>query len=373
VKLLLLTTQLDVGGIETNIVRLVRSLTRRGHHCAVGARPGTVSDEVVAAGGSIVPLGMRPLTLLADVLRLRRHIARAQPDAIHVFSATAAAVTWLALRTSRRRPPVVASVMGLAESPDEPIERVERRARLVVRGADLVIVTAPAIGAVVRRLGVAADRIVEDTVVGVEAAAPVTTQRRMSVRATLGVDERTPVVSTIGRLEPRKSPDLFVDAAAQVLRQRPDVVFLVIGDGSLEVEVEARVRELGLSERIRLLGSRRDIEDLLVASDVYVRPGVLEGFIGITVLEAQAVGVPVVSFRTEDVQLAIEHEETGLLARLGDAADLAVQIERLLTDRSLADRIGQAGRRRFLDTYELEGVVKRLEQHYRRVAGEGAR
>ena len=57
--------------------------------------------------------------------------------------------------------------------------------------------------------------------------------------------------------------------------------------------------------------TRDDVERILAATDVYVRPGVVEGFIGITVLEAQALGVPVVSFRTDDVQLAVEGHDVG--------------------------------------------------------------
>lgn len=369
-KILFLTNQLDVGGIETNIVRLTRSLSNRGHACIVGARPGSLSSEVSDAGGRTLALAMRPrpLALARDALALRRALAEEQPDVVHVFSATAAAVAWLPLRTISDRPPVVASVMGLFDEPNESQSSVRRRTKRVIAGADRVVVMAPAIGEVVRSLGLDEAHVIDDTVVGVEAARPVSTDRRRAVRSSLGLDESVPIVTTVGRLEPRKSPELFVEAAATVLRTRPDVVFLVVGDGALEDRVRRHLDELGIARSFRLLGSRRDVEDLMVATDVYVRPGVVEGFIGITVLEAQAVGTPVVSFCTDDVQLAIEDGVSGLLARNGDAGDLADCIGRLLDDRELATEIGRAGRARFHERYELEGVVDRLEALYASLA-----
>jgi glycogen(starch) synthase len=103
---------------------------------------------------------------------------------------------------------------------------------------------------------------------------------------------------------------------------------------------------------------------------VCVRPGVVEGFIGITVLEAQALGVPVLSFDTEDVRLAITDGETGLLVPRGDVAALAAAVRRLLDDPALAARIAQCGRAHVERTYALPAVVSRLEQLYGQVLDE---
>jgi glycosyltransferase involved in cell wall biosynthesis len=123
---------------------------------------------------------------------------------------------------------------------------------------------------------------------------------------------------------------------------------------------------------VRLLGHRSDVYPLLRASDVCVRPGVVEGFIGITVLEAQALGVPVVSFDTQDVRLAIEDERTGLLVPRGDTRALAEAVGRLLTEPELAGRLGPAGREQVQGTYGLPSVLSGLERLYADVAGRRA-
>jgi glycosyltransferase involved in cell wall biosynthesis len=100
-----------------------------------------------------------------------------------------------------------------------------------------------------------------------------------------------------------------------------------------------------------------------------VRPGIVEGLVGITVLAAQALGVPVVSFYTEDVRLAVRHEETGLLVPIGDVTSLAAAIDRLLDDCVLAAKVGAAGQSHVRDTYCISAVVDGLEELYCQATG----
>jgi glycosyltransferase involved in cell wall biosynthesis len=188
------------------------------------------------------------------------------------------------------------------------------------------------------------------------------------VRAELDVALDTRLVVTIGRLDPTKSHELFIRAAADVLRTREDVLFVVVGGGALLNELHAEVAATGRPDRIRLLGEREDITRLLAATDVYVRPGVVEGFIGITVLEAQVLGVPCVAFETQDVKLAVEPGITGVLVPPGDTAALAAEVSALLDAPDRAATLGAAGRARALARYGLPAVVDRLEELYEQLA-----
>src|SRR6266849_4802862 len=103
------------------------------------------------------------------------------------------------------------------------------------------------------------------------------------------------------------------------------------------------------------------------ATDVYVKPGVVEGFIGITVLEALGLGKPVVAFETEDVKLALTDGETGLIARNGDVASLAERIVYLLRNPSVGNRLGQAGQQVVLQRFDFGVLAGRLEEFYQGV------
>jgi glycosyltransferase involved in cell wall biosynthesis len=368
-RVLLVTNSLGVGGIETNLVRLTRALTTRGHELHVAAAPGELAPDVITAGGTHTELRMsprHPAALARDVRRVAALVRTARPDVVHVFSAASAAVVQLSRPLwGGAGPPVVASVMGLHAAPGEADLAVRVRVLLTALGSARFVVMAPAIDAVVRSVHVRASKVVHQSVVGVELPEGDVPGDRHRLRRELGIPCDAAVVTTIGRLEPRKSHHLFLQAAADVLRRTDrDVRFLVAGDGAEESRLRSEIERLGVQGQVRLLGHRSDVYPLLRASDVCVRPGVVEGFIGITVLEAQALGVPVISFDTQDVRLAVQHEQTGLLVPGGDVSAMADAVLRLLGDATLAAALGAAGRDHVRRTYGMPAVVDALEKLY---------
>jgi len=191
------------------------------------------------------------------------------------------------------------------------------------------------------------------------------------VRREFGFPSEALVVSTIGALHPRKSHDLFVQAAVHVVEAEPRARFLVIGEGELRSELEHLVRSKGLADQLLFTGVRRDVARLLSATDVYVKPGVVEGFIGITVLEALVLGKPVVAFETMDVKLALSDGETGLIAANSDVVSLAERIVYLLHNPSIGNRLGQAGQQVVLQRFDFGVLAGRLEEFYQGVLERG--
>jgi glycosyltransferase involved in cell wall biosynthesis len=373
-NVLFLTNFLQVGGIETNLVLLTHELARRGHNVTVASRGGTLvpqlCDPIRHVSLHIAP---RPREFHGDVSTLRRLLRWAGSEGsgvVHVLSASTSALLAVARLCSTcawgsSRPLFVASVMGLQTDPDEP-EYVTRLRTLATNvGADRVIVTSPAIEKTIDALPIRASKKVVMSVVGVRVVATDEARRdRSAVRQELGVNESDRIVLTIGQLHPRKSHGLFIRAAAHICKRRGDVRFFIVGDGEERERLAAQISQLGLSQRLTLLGERLDVHRLLSATDIYVRPGVAEGFAGITVLEAQTLGVPVVAFFTQDVTLAIEHGVTGWLVPPKDTEALGDAVLALLEDPQVARRLGDAGRRHVERSFALEHVVDRLEALY---------
>src|SRR5207245_1673179 len=198
-----------------------------------------------------------------------------------------------------------------------------------------------------RRVGAPDQSLVDFNFVGldVDAFQP-SPDDYLSVRREFGFPPETQIVSTIGALHPRKSHELFVKAAVAVGNAEPRARFLVIGEGELRADLELLARAKGLADRLRFTGVRNDVARLLSATDVYVKPGVVEGFIGITVLEALGLGRPVVAFKTEDVKLALTDGETGLIAPNGDVASVAERIVYSLRNPTVGSALGLAGQQR---------------------------
>src|SRR5207244_1885834 len=142
---------------------------------------------------------------------------------------------------------------------------------------------------------------------------------------------------------------------------------LVIGDGELRSELQLVARARGLGDRLVFTGVRDDVARLLSATDVYVKPGVVEGFIGITVLEALGLGKPVVAFDTEDVKMALIDGETGMIVPNGDVARLADRILYLLRNPSIGAELGRAGQQLVMDRFDFGVLAGRLEAFYQQV------
>jgi glycosyltransferase involved in cell wall biosynthesis len=377
-NVLFLTNTLEVGGIEKNLVLLSHELAQRGHNVTVASRGGTLLTELCKAPVRHVPLHVawRPRHLREDISVLRRLLRWAGnngPGVVHIFSASTAALCAMARLGSRcasgsKRPLFVTSVMGLKNDPGEHQFLTLLRAFVTNLGADRVIVTSPTIGETINALPVPRSK---QTAMPVQAVRiiPVDESQRLrdyfAVREEFVVRQGERIVLTIGRLNATKSHELFIRAAAQVCKRRGNVRFLIVGEGEERERLTNEISEQEVDDHVMLLGERLDVHRLLSATDVYVRPGIVEGFVGMTVLEAQTLGIPVVAFSTEDVKLSIEHSLTGWLVPAGDSDALAEAVLGLLDDPKRARRLGEAGRRHVEEIFSLHRVVDGLEALYR--------
>ena len=175
-----------------------------------------------------------------------------------------------------------------------------------------------------------------------------------------------PVISLSGRLTYQKNIGLFLEAASMVARLRPRARFLVIGEGELEDALRRQARELGLGEHVHFLGVRSDIPDLLRATDVMTLTSHYEG-VSNTLLEAMAVGIPVVSTAHAGVEELLTNEIDGLIVAMGDARALSDNYVRLIDDPELRRRIGEAARDTVRRRFTIESLGENLYSVYERV------
>jgi glycosyltransferase involved in cell wall biosynthesis len=281
-------------------------------------------------------------------------------------------VLWLAklLYGTRRAfqnkiPPVVSSIMGLQTSPDEWYAATQLRNYCVCLAAQRVYIISPAIGKFVRRLPLKKSRLQDLNVVGIKLPSPPTIDT-LALKKELGIPPGDRLVMTIGRLEACKSHELFIHTACKVLQRNPDVSFLIVGVGPLEAQLMSIIDKNNVSSKVKLIGLRTDVYELLSMCDVYMKPGVVDGFIGITVLEAQAMGVPVVAWYTLDVTMAIDNGVTGFLINGMDTNAMADKIGVLLADKRYTEKIGENGRTFVQKTFTIEGIARNLVKAYKR-------
>jgi glycosyltransferase involved in cell wall biosynthesis len=183
----------------------------------------------------------------------------------------------------------------------------------------------------------------------------------------LGLPDDGFLVSTAGRLdEPTKGFRYFIDAAKQLVDRGKQVNFLIAGEGPSRAQLESQALSLGLKENVLFLGQRLDVNEIFAASDVVVVPSLSEGF-GLTILEAWACRKPVVATHVGGIPEIVENGEDGLLVPSGDSRAISQAVERLLLDKVLAERLGNAGHGKVSRTFSIERMADQLAVLYRRL------
>jgi glycosyltransferase involved in cell wall biosynthesis len=195
-------------------------------------------------------------------------------------------------------------------------------------------------------------------------------KRREALRRELGIPLDAKLVTIVARLEPIKRVDRFLRVANRI-EGSPDTWFLVVGDGALREELQESPEARRLGEHVVWAGLRSDMPDVYFASDVVVVTSDNEGT-NVSAIEAQAVGLPVVSTRVGGMAAVVVDGETGILVDASDEGAFAAALERLLTDSAFVRRLGEQGATRSCATFSLGSLLADIDALYRRLLGEVA-
>lgn len=238
---------------------------------------------------------------------------------------------------------------------------------LMRRAARIVTVAEALRAELVDRLGLPASRVVTIPN-GVDPALVEPARSRAETRAALGIDGDAPVVLSLGALTWEKDPLAHLRVVAGVAADHPGVAHVVVGDGPLRRRVEAEVLRLAAGERTLLLGARKDVGDLLAASDVLLLASRTEGMPA-CLIEAGMAGVPVAAYGVSGVPEAVIDGRTGLVAPPGDVEGLASALTQLLNDEGLRRRLGTAAAAWCREKFDIGTVARRYLDLYLEVLG----
>lgn len=181
-------------------------------------------------------------------------------------------------------------------------------------------------------------------------------QVRREKRKELGIPDGVVVYGHVGRLHPAKNHMFLLDAFSETLKSRPDSILLIVGDGELRGDIEAKIRELGISDNVKMLGSRGDVADLLQAMDVFVFPSRWEG-LPVTVVEAQAAGLPCLVSETVTRDVAVSHLVRYIPIDSGVDAWVREMLSLEFARDNVIDEIKNAG-------FDINAAAEKLTEFY---------
>lgn len=185
-------------------------------------------------------------------------------------------------------------------------------------------------------------------------------QLREKLARELAIDADRKLVLCVARLIPEKGVVEMVEAARVICASRKDVVFLIAGTGPLMEPLRALVRSHGLEQQFRVLGWRNDVNDLMRCADILTLPSYYMEGLPVSILEAMACGKPVVATHHKGCEDAVVDGQTGYLVPVKAIGPLAEKLVTLLDDDALRARMGQAGRRRVEQHYEIDHCTRTI-------------
>ena len=196
---------------------------------------------------------------------------------------------------------------------------------------------------------------------GIEPPQPAT--ERAVVRTKLGIGRDEIVLGIIARLVAQKGHRYLIEAFTKALQQNQNLRLLIVGSGELENDLKARVQKSGLEKAVLFTGYRSDTADLLNAIDIFIHPSLWEGF-GLSVLEAMAMGKPVIATRVSALPELIEDTVSGFLVEPKDPDALAAMITLLAGSLVLQKQIGEQARQRCREQFSVERMVEATRELY---------
>ncbi|MEA2315770.1 MAG: hypothetical protein QOI03_2462 [Solirubrobacteraceae bacterium] len=354
-----LATRLDPERFESILCVSRFPLSR-----ATGLRHSDVRalDVLERAHVRFLPLRRRRKVEIAPWVRLERFLRRERVDVLHTHKF--GSNVWGMLTGSLARVPVLVAHEHTWSYQGQPLRRFLDR-ELVARGADRFI----AVSLEDQRRMTEVERIPPRRTLfipnGIVAPPPPSGH---DVRAELGIEAGTAVAGIVGMLRAQKAHGVLLRALALLARDWPQLTLLVAGDGPEQGALEALARELHVGERVRFLGDRTDIPDVLAALDLAVCCSDFEGS-PLAVMEYMDAALPIVATTVGGVPDLIEPGVHGLLVPAQDPAALAEAIATVLRDPDRAKAMGARARERRRSEFDIDVQVRRVEDLYRELLG----
>lgn len=356
---------LGVGGAEVLAVRLAERLkdsTRFVFVCL--DELGTLGDSLRDEGLPVHVLHRRPGLDWSCVRRFRAILRTERVDMIHAHQHAPFFYSALS-RLGRSAPPILFTEHG-RHHPDHPGLKRRLANRLLLRPRDRIVAVGEAVrSALIHNEGLPAHRVsVAYNGIPIDRFdRTFSTEERAEARREMGVELDNLLLIQVARLDYLKDHATALRVLRRLADRAPEARLALVGEGPEESAIRALIVELGLEGRVRALGLRKDVPRLLAAADVALLTSVSEG-IPLTLIEAMAAGLPVVSTNVGGVAEVVVDRLTGLLAPSGDDDALAEAVASLADDPEARRRMGALGRERARELFSDSRMHDEYHTHY---------
>ena len=346
-------------GGQRQVLFLACELQKKGTPFTLVVQPDSPLHEKAAGDGlPVLPLRTKSEMDLVAVLKLARAMKRRGCVLAHFHDAHAVSVG--------------AAAASLAKVPIRVISRrvdfpVKSR-RKYVKNIDAVIAISEEVRKVLIRGGVP-ETLIEVVPSGIDFAPFREVKEKGFLRREFGFAPDDYLVGIVAQLEDHKGHKDLIDAAKVLKDHAPKVKIIIVGEGSLRMELDRQARDLRVDDVIYFLGFREDVPRILASLDLFVLSSRMEG-LGSSLMDAMASRLPIVATQAGGIPEVVIHRETGLLVPPRDPQTMAQAILKLYLDKALANRLAQRGFEVVHQKFSAEAMAQRIIHIYERLASQ---
>lgn len=345
------------GGMESHSASLAALLSRNGHNMVMGC---WVEGSVSVARDIILPSRKVTIRNSGDIRAVFKIIQIVLKEKIQVIIANDGREYWPAVVAAR----ITGSKIILIRHQTDKLKWTT--CWLINRSVYQVIAVSGAVKKVLIQSGVLPEKVkVIYNSASLERFEPSVIDK-YAVRRELGINEKDIVVGSAGKLHIGKGVLYLLSAFSLLSEKYSNLKLLYVGDGPAREELEREAQRLSLKERVIFTGVRQDTERLYAAMDIFVIPSAYEEAFGMVLIEAMAMGKPVIATYAGGIPEIVTNEISGLLVPQKDPQAIANAISRYINDADFSRRVAAEGRRvvehKFSDKTMVDNFERTLKQ-----------
>jgi glycosyltransferase involved in cell wall biosynthesis len=362
-----------ISGSGINTFLTMQGMKGNRYESVLACAPGGALINLVQRHGMEVktfPSLVQPLHPLKDflaILDLTRHLMRKSYHIVHTHNSKAGFIGRLSAKLARV-PVIVHTVHGFAFHEQEPPWRqflFRNLERLASHWCDkMIFISQPLVDwALKEKIGSPGKMVKIYSGIEPDRFHPVSEEEKMRLRRKWGLRDQDAVIGIVSKLWEGKGHEFLIRAFKRIKKEKGEARLMIAGEGYLMEFLKGLSARLELSDAVIFTGFMEDVPQIIATFDVAVLPSYFEGM-GRVLLEAMAMEKPVVGTAVGGIPDLIEQGLNGYLVSPGNEKELASAVLKILNDKSLAVKMGQAGRKKMTDRFSADTMVRSIEKVY---------
>lgn len=360
-KVLHLVEDLGIGGLERIIASIVTNLDKNKYDTGVWclSEGGEIAFDLIRSGINVKILGMKSYHNPLNIIALLQLMRRNRIKILHIHGYYAG--------TFGRLAAIIARVPIIIYHVHSTYYGYKKRNILIEKTLSFFTDNIICVSRAVWKFVVQVEGINEKKACliynGIEA--PEVFDESLHInRDAFGLSKEDFVAITVASLTPHKGHHVLINAMKTLSQKHSNLGLLIAGEGPLKNSLDEHLKELPFFSKILFAKERKEVLSLLKLADVFILPSVEREGLGIALIEAMAVGLPVIGTRLGGIPEVIQDNINGLLVTPGNHEELAAAIEKVIGDKAIRDEMGHMGKKIYEKIFTVETMIRKIERLY---------